>query len=84
MLLCMRTTMDLADELLRQARRRAVDEGTSLKDVVERALRAFLRGGRSGGRKPYEFRWKTFSSEVREGIDFEDWGRVRDLMDGID
>ena len=39
MVMCMRTTIDIGDELLRQAKRRAADEGTPLRAVVEgRAL----------------------------------------------
>jgi predicted DNA binding CopG/RHH family protein len=40
----MRTTMDLSDELLRKARKRAADEGIPLRDVVEDALRRYLAG----------------------------------------
>lgn len=38
----MRTTLNLDDDLMRAARRRAVDEGTTLTSVIERALRAAL------------------------------------------
>ena len=79
----MRTTLDLADELLRRAKRRAADEGTSVKDIVERALRSFLEPPR-GKRSKYTLRLKAFSSPLREGVDLEDWGRLRDLMDGLE
>ena len=39
MLLCMRTTVDINDELMRQIKRLAADEKVSLKQIVERALR---------------------------------------------
>jgi hypothetical protein len=35
----MKTTIDIADALLRQAKQEAQREGTTLKSVVERALR---------------------------------------------
>lgn len=44
MLLCMRTTIDLNDALLRAAKARAARERKSFKAVVEQALRAFLAG----------------------------------------
>ena len=44
MLLCMRTTMDINDELLRAIRAHAADRRTTLKATVEQALREFLAG----------------------------------------
>jgi hypothetical protein len=41
----MRTTIDLSDELLRLAKRRAVDEGTTLKAVFEDGAATSSRGG---------------------------------------
>jgi hypothetical protein len=38
----MRTTVDLPDELLRQARRRAADEGTTLTALLAEGLRLRL------------------------------------------
>jgi hypothetical protein len=42
MLGCMRTTVDLPDELLTQARRRAADEGTTLTALLADGLRLRL------------------------------------------
>jgi hypothetical protein len=42
MLSCMRTTVDLPDELLRQARSRAADEGTTLTALLADGLRLRL------------------------------------------
>ena len=42
MLLCMRTTMDINDELMRHAKKKAADDGVPLRDVVEDALRRYL------------------------------------------
>jgi hypothetical protein len=39
---CMRTTVDLPDELLTQARRRAADEGTTLTALLADGLRLRL------------------------------------------
>lgn len=38
----MKTTVDISDELLREARRMAHEEGTTLKSVIEEGLRAVL------------------------------------------
>ena len=42
MLLPMRTTIDINAVLFRAAKRRAAERGTSLRDVVEAALRQHL------------------------------------------
>ena len=44
MLLCMRTTLDINDELLRAVKAHAADERKTLKATVEQALREFLAG----------------------------------------
>jgi hypothetical protein len=41
----MRTTVDLPDELLRQARQRAAEEGTTLTAILADGLRLRLGGG---------------------------------------
>ena len=42
MLSCMRTTVDLPDELLIEAKKRAVDRRTTLRALLEAGLRAEL------------------------------------------
>jgi hypothetical protein len=50
MLCCMRTTVDLPDELLREARRRAAEEGTTLTSLLADGLRLRLTGAPARGR----------------------------------
>ena len=76
MLLCMRTTMDLNDELFRQAKKRAVDDGIPVKAVVEAALRAYL-GGSGLARKPYVFKWTPERGIDHPDIDWSDWASVK-------
>lgn len=46
----MKTTVDISDDLLREARRVAHEEGTTLKSMIEEGLRAVLtRRGREDG-----------------------------------
>ena len=47
----LRTTIVLEKELYRQAKRLALEQDTTLKEVVERALRAYLRGDQQGAQK---------------------------------
>ena len=46
----MKTTLNLDDELLLRAKRRAADRGTTLTAVVEDALRSALSGPKVGER----------------------------------
>lgn len=76
----MRTTIDLNDELLRAAKRRAADEGTTLKAVIERALRAALLPTRGKGK--YRLRWRTEKGTLLPGVRLDDRDSLFDLMDG--
>lgn len=85
MFLCVRTTIDLNDELMRKAKRRAADAGITLREVFERALRAHLET-RSNARRPYKLRWHSEGGKLKPGVswtDFESGSRLRDLMDGL-
>jgi Arc/MetJ family transcription regulator len=76
----MRTTIDLSDELLRLAKRRAVDEGTTLKAVFEDALRRYLEPRRP--RSGYRLSWRVESGRLQPGVDLDDRDALFDLMDG--
>ena len=76
----MRTTIDIADEVLRQAKRRAADEGTPLRTVIEAALRAYLF--RRPNRSSYKLAWRTERGRLLPGVDLDDRDKLFDLMDG--
>ena len=48
----MRTTVDLPDELLRQARSRAAEEGTTLTALLADGLRLRLAGAATAPKRP--------------------------------
>lgn len=80
MLLCMRTTLGIGDELFRRARRRAVNEGATLREVVEIAPALYLS---KGSRKaPYRLRWHAESGRVMPGVRLDGRDPLFDLMDG--
>jgi len=80
MLLCMRTTLDLGDELLRRVKRRAADEGTSMRQIVEVALQTYLT---KRSHKPhYKLRWKTERGRLLPGVRLDDRDALFELMDG--
>jgi Arc/MetJ family transcription regulator len=76
----MRTTIDIADELFRQVKRRAADRGVTLRDIVEAALRGYL-----SGRHPtegYKLEWRTERGRILPGVHLDDRDALFDLMDG--
>ena len=80
MLLCMRTTIELNDELLRAAKREAAKEQTTLRAVVERALRTYLaRPVQSPG---YSLKWRTERGRLQPGVKLDDRDALFDLMEG--
>jgi len=80
MILCMRTTLDISDELFRQLKRKAADDGTTLRQVVESALRVYLV--KPTKRKGYQLKWKTERGRILPGVRLDDRDALFDLMDG--
>ena len=80
MLIHMRTTMDLSDELLRKAKRRAADEQIPLRDVVEAALRRYLSRKTTGGK--HKLRWRVERGRLQPGVNLDDRDALFDLMSG--
>lgn len=78
----MRTTVRLPDDLLREAKRHAVETGRTLTDVIEEALRAALaREAPSALSGPVEL--PTFGSGgTLPGVDLDDSAALLDLMEG--
>lgn len=77
---CMRTTIDLNDELLRAAKRKAADEGIPLRAVIERALRDALQPERA--RSTYRLHWRTEKGRILPGVRLDDRDDLLDLMEG--
>ena len=74
----MKTTIDIADTLLDEARRVAADEGTTLKRLVEEGLRLTL--DRRTDRTAFALRGAGFRGEgLQPGVDLHQWEQVRAL-----
>jgi hypothetical protein len=84
MLLCVRTTIELNDELFRQAKRKAAAEKITLRELVERALRLHLEG--RDPRAGYRLALVPFRGRgLQDGVspeDLADRDRLLDLMEG--
>ncbi len=79
----MRTTVDINDQLLRDAKRRAAQEGTTLRRLIEKAVRGYLRP-RSSQRGDYKLRWRTECGRLQPGVRLDDRDALFDLMEGRD
>jgi hypothetical protein len=79
--LCMRTTLDLDDALLAEAKRRAAAKGTTLTAFVEHALAAALAGRDESG-PPYRLAWKTHRGSSPPSVDVADRDHLIDVMEG--
>ena len=77
----MRTTLDLDDRLLKQAKRRALEQGETLTRFVEGALRARLQAG-PATRAPFRFEPVIRSGAAIPGLDFEDRDALYERMEG--
>ena len=77
----MRTTLDLDDDLLASARRRAAKQGKTLTAFVEEALAAALAPAPERG-KPFRLRWKPHRGRLLPGVDLTDRDALYDRMDG--
>ncbi len=76
----MRTTIDINDEILREAKRAAANQSTSVRAIIETALRSYL--GQSGHRRSYELNWETEKGRIQPGVQLDDRDSLFDLMDG--
>lgn len=82
MLICMRTTLDLDDHLLRHARKRAAETGRTLTSVIEEALRERFSGSRAVPASKFRLRWKAVSGKLRTGVDLTDRDSLYERMEG--
>lgn len=79
----MRTTISLDDELLRHAKREAVDRGTTLSGVIADALRADLERRLRPEPAGTPFSMITFFGEggTHPDVDLDDASALRDILD---
>jgi hypothetical protein len=75
----MKTTVEISDTLLREAREFAASEGVTLRVLIERGLRTVVT--RTKTVPPFQLRRASFKGNGRQP-EFEDasWDRLRDLI----
>jgi hypothetical protein len=76
----MKTTIEISDDVFEKLRKRAAAERTTLRSIVESALRQFLSAGKGPNRKfklkDGSFRGTGYAPGIREG----DWNQIRDII----
>jgi plasmid stability protein len=78
----MRTTLQLDDELISEAKVLAARTGRTLSQVIEDALRQTLvPRQRDAG---HAIMLRTSPGAPRPGVDLDNGAALRDLMDGVD
>ena len=78
----MKTTIELPDDLFVAAKRRAAEDRSTLRAIVERGLRAALHrptAARKGGRRS-AIRWVTVDGGLPPGLDVRDRGAMHDWL----
>ena len=76
----MKTTIEINDALLLQAKRLAAERHQTLKSILEAALRQFLDTD-SGVQTPFRLRKHTFSGCGLQSNSFEeDWDSIREQI----
>lgn len=81
MLLCMRTTIRLDEELLLRAKRHAAEAGTTLTALIEDSLRERLYRRADLERSAEPVRLRTCGGDgVHPGIDLDDSASLLDAM----
>jgi hypothetical protein len=74
----MKTTIDISDSLLDEARKLAAREGTTVKALVEQGLRTVVAARRRKG--AFRLRDASFGGEgLQAELSGATWERVRDL-----
>ncbi len=74
----MKTTIEISDPLLREARKLAEREGITLRALMERGLRRVVAETRRGA--PFKLRQASFKGRgVRTDLRDASWDKLRDL-----
>jgi hypothetical protein len=79
----MKTTVEIADALLIAAKKRAAENRTTFRAVLERALRRELarthgQSGASGARRKRRIHWITAPGGLPPGLEVDDRAQLHD------
>lgn len=75
----MKTTVNISDSLLEEARKIAARDKTTVRDLIERGLRKILAERK--GARDFRLRKATFKGNgLQPGVADASWERIRDLI----
>ncbi len=80
MLFCVRTTLNLDDELMKAIKQRAAATGRTLTEVIEVCLRHGLEAEQAP-KRGYRLRWSTVSGHLQPGVDLTDRDSLHERME---
>jgi hypothetical protein len=72
----MKTTVDLPEDLLRDWKKKAAEEGTTLKEMWESLLSSALHPTRPPRRSKRKIRWVTAAGGLPPGLDISSRERM--------
>lgn len=76
----MKTTVEIADPLLKEARRLAAREGVTLKALIERGLRQVVAETAKKSAAPFRLRKASFKGKgLQPGVRGAPWERLREM-----
>lgn len=75
----MKTTVEISDPLLREARKIAAREGVTLRTLIERGLHRVVTEAKPGA--PFKLRRASFKGKgLQPGVRDASWESIRDLV----
>jgi plasmid stability protein len=81
MLICMRTTLNLDDSLIRAVKQRAARTGQTMTEILELAVREML-DRESKPAPSYRLRWVAVRGAAPPNLDLTDRDALLDRMEG--
>ena len=79
----MRTTVRLNEKLLKEAKKKAAEEGTTLTALLDQGLRMVLREETPAYGQTKKFQLTTVKGAMKPGIDPSSNAQMLDIADGI-
>ena len=80
MFICMRTTLNIDDNLMRSVKKHAAETDRTISAVIETALRLLIEQEQRTDR-PFRLRWKTVGGGLQAGVDLTDRDTLIDHME---
>ena len=76
--ICMKTTVDIPDALLKEAKKLASQEGTTVRSLIEQGLRQVL--GKYKAPRPFKLKKVTYKGNgLHPFAEGHSWDRIREL-----